>query len=606
MSKKKKSPNPLLIGNAISGDSLTKDQKKAYALVHDWIHSKKSKSEQVLRIGGMAGTGKAQPADTMIPYEYGHIRMGELKPGDRVFNRYGNYTTILGVYPQGVQPTYEVTFSNGTSTSCNMEHLWVVSRIGSDVELVLTLREILENIESYYIRMPVINRTYMSFTTTNDTMLVDKPRLTLYVEGFNYETITQVRYVGEKEQACIYVDDPEHIYLTEHYIPTHNTTLLKYIIESEKLDMQNCMAVSYTGQAVNVLRQSGVMAKTIHSEFMKSYDEPLYIDGNMIKRHGIPVMITKWKPVKSISSKIKLVIIDESSFLSESLEKQLKSYNVPILELGDPLQLPPVAGKQCFQMENLDYFLTQIMRQNTDNEIFRFIMQILNGDAIDFNSYGRNVKFLYAHQDIESTFHRFRPFYKNADMIITSTNKQRQDITDLYRSVIIGATTPYPKKGERLICRKNDWNLTLGPYPLTNGTVGTVRHTVSRSMIDSSNGIYYVDFQPNFVDDDYFDNLMCDSSYLLEPFGKDKYNSHIIRPGQKLEYAHAITVHSSQGSQADRVLYMDTWKNGYLTDESLMRMRYTAASRAKKTLYYMIPYCRSHPTWSDLRVARSI
>ena len=777
---KKKSGSPLLISDAIPGRDLTKDQKKAYAMFHDWMHAKKSSKEQILRIGGIAGTGKAIPDHTLIPTPRGLQEIGDLEVGDHVFNLFGQPTEILGIYPQGKKRLYRVTFADGRVAYSSKDHIWTVYESGSDRMKDLTLEEMIDSYEDedgnhvYGVPMPsaveyesrdinmdpwayavilhsckfkqknltlvdlreevieeftkitgyqttsryfyadnepefkyrfihpitkklvktknflylnkdlmgknssdltipdmylyndvetrrrllqgfmdvggyVSAKTYhVSYTTTSRSLAESvqmlcwslgyhaylkeghRPNQIVFGDSYTLHIICRdmekkdLFYLSSKSKSraikcakkysggevdydrlqivkieklpekvpmrCIFVSDPLHLFLTENYIPTHNTTLLKYLVESEKFTTKDCIVVSYTGQAVNVLRQSGVMAKTIHSTFMKSVDEPLVKDGKVVKRRGIPIMVTKWVPVKSIPSSTKLIIVDEASFLPESLEKQLAGYGVPILEMGDPIQLPPVSGKQCFRTENLDYFLTEVMRQNRNSGIFRLSMAIRNGDRIytpDFN--GNDLRFLRGKPDLEDTFFQFKPFFSHADMIITTTNKQRQKITDLYRQYIVKTNSPFPQKGERLICRRNDWGLSLGPYPLTNGTIGYAKHTVARSMVDSSNRVYYIDFQPAFVDNDYYDNLMCDSDFLEEPFGTDK-NKQYYTAGQKLEYAHAITVHASQGSQADRVVYVDG--NGYGDDEYVMRQRYTAITRAVKKLYYVLTYAQ--------------
>lgn len=377
---------------------------------------------------------------------------------------------------------------------------------------------------------------------------------------------------------------------------------IQYLIGKYGFTTADCIVVAYTGQAVNILRTNGIMAKTIHSTFMKANEEPLMKNGKIVTKRGIPVMVTRWVPVKSIPSTIKLIIIDESSFLPESLESILAGYNVPILEIGDPVQLPPVGGKQCFRMDNLDYFIDGVMRQHKDSEIYQLSMLIRHGLAVDTSQFQNEVRFLYAQPTIEETFYRFRPFFKGADNIITSTNKQRQVITDLYRSVILNAKSPYPIKGERMICRKNDWQLMLGPYPLTNGTAGTCLHTVGKSLVDSRTKTYFMDFQPEFIDNDYYDNLMCDSEFLTEPFGQDKMKYN-YNPGCKFEFAHAQTCHTSQGGQYNTVVFMDSF---HRDEEYHMRLRYTGVTRAKKILYYIIPYSSKYPGWFDLRTKKNV
>lgn len=43
----------------------------------------------------------------------------------------------------------------------------------------------------------------------------------------NLRTIINIDYVGEQECQCIYVDDEEHTYISDGFIPTHNTTIAR-------------------------------------------------------------------------------------------------------------------------------------------------------------------------------------------------------------------------------------------------------------------------------------------------------------------------------------------------------------------------------------------
>ena len=79
---------------------------------------------QVIMNSAPSGMGKAQPIDTIIPTPNGNKRLGDIKIGDYVFDRYGKPTKVLGVYPQGVIDNYKVTFKDGRTTYCNNQHLW--------------------------------------------------------------------------------------------------------------------------------------------------------------------------------------------------------------------------------------------------------------------------------------------------------------------------------------------------------------------------------------------------------------------------------------------------------------------------------------------------
>ncbi len=98
------------------------------------------------RTGGMldasqVGLGKQQPVDTPVLTPTGWRRIGDLCIGDTAIGSDGRSTRVLGVYPQGKQPSYRVAFSDGSSTEAGPDHLWTVeirrSR-GRIQQLVLT------------------------------------------------------------------------------------------------------------------------------------------------------------------------------------------------------------------------------------------------------------------------------------------------------------------------------------------------------------------------------------------------------------------------------------------------------------------------------------
>lgn len=777
---------PLSVGGEVyTRDSLTPGQKGAEAVFDKWFKSKRKYKKPILRIGGGSGSGKAQPDDTVIPTPRGLKRLDELKVGDKVFNLQGKEVPILAIYPQGVQDTYEVTFQDGRTTRCNLDHLWYVRDLKSKSEefSVLPLRAILDHMKykgkcRYAIPMPgpvryrrrwvgvdpyvmgvllgngclskaaltissgdmfvpgkvaeligvpawqkrwgnysyvygypedvdetsgrrkllqtkdvlkdypelidsrshnkfipddfkynsvdnrrrllqglldtdgTINKTNytVSYSTTsprlaNDITEVarslgydarilfnrstetnpfarhdrydvfircpDKEKIKLFSvkprgvniahkaadhTGYrkNILRITDIQYVGKTPQRCIYIDDPLHVYITENYIPTHNTHFLKYLVDKYGWDRSECYVISYTGQSVNVLRNYGIMSTTIHSAFMIPQEERILDkNGKPIMRRGIPLTSIKFRPVPYIPPSVQLIIVDEASFLPESLEDILRRYNTPILEIGDPIQLPPVGGKQVFHMDNLDYFIEGVMRQNANSEIYQLGTKFRHGELIDIYSYGNEVRFLHQQESIEGTFYQFYPIFKRADLIVTSTNKQRQVITDLYRKEVIGTNSPFPREGEKMICRRNNQTMSIGDFILANGTRGVCLRTVGGSMVDKSTHTYCMDFKPDVVGDteQYFDNLICDTEFLQQPFGTNSMTS-FQHPGEKFEYGHAITTHLIQGGSAPVVIFMDALSRDR---EYLNRLRYTAVTRATFRLYYMIPY---HGEWS--------
>jgi hypothetical protein len=79
---------------------------------------------QVVFLPGVAGSGKAQPLDSIVYTEDGPKKMGDVKIGDRVVAPDGSVSYVDGVFPQGVKKIYRVYFQDDSYTDCCDDHLW--------------------------------------------------------------------------------------------------------------------------------------------------------------------------------------------------------------------------------------------------------------------------------------------------------------------------------------------------------------------------------------------------------------------------------------------------------------------------------------------------
>src|SRR5438128_1665116 len=69
--------------------------------------------------------GKALALDTPVPTTEGWKAMGDLRPGDMVFDEDGFPTVVLNATPPMVgRPCREVLFSDGTTVIADKDHLW--------------------------------------------------------------------------------------------------------------------------------------------------------------------------------------------------------------------------------------------------------------------------------------------------------------------------------------------------------------------------------------------------------------------------------------------------------------------------------------------------
>ena len=120
----------------ISGRTLKEHQKTGVKFLL-------SKKKAIL--ADVQGLGKALPNSLLIPTPDGNKLVSDIRVGDYLFDSKGRKTKVMGVYPQGERTVYKVTFSDGISTYCDFEHLWIVKKEGSQVWETLSIKDILRN-----------------------------------------------------------------------------------------------------------------------------------------------------------------------------------------------------------------------------------------------------------------------------------------------------------------------------------------------------------------------------------------------------------------------------------------------------------------------------
>ena len=153
---------------------------------------------------GGAGTGKAQPLYSKVLTPTGFITMGEVTVGTDVITGSGRTAMVIGVYPQGSRPIYEITLSNGHKFRVSDEHLNVVY----------------EQVDNEFIEYVVITKDLLKRSRKDTYVRIVDSNLT----GSVYYAIRNIKLIGEEDCQCIYVDAEEHTYITDGYVVTHNTT----------------------------------------------------------------------------------------------------------------------------------------------------------------------------------------------------------------------------------------------------------------------------------------------------------------------------------------------------------------------------------------------
>lgn len=152
------------------------------------------------------GTGKAEPLSNKLPTLNGYIRMGDVKVGDRVLDRYCRPTRVDAIFPQGVKDIFVIRTSRGLIAKCTPEHLWTIKSVITGKEETLSLCRLMKR---HY-------RTYMI------------PYWSEHYHRMEWDIIDSIKYSHQEEAQCIMVDNPDHLYMTENLVITHNTFMACY------------------------------------------------------------------------------------------------------------------------------------------------------------------------------------------------------------------------------------------------------------------------------------------------------------------------------------------------------------------------------------------
>lgn len=359
------------------------------------------------------------------------------------------------------------------------------------------------------------------------------------------------------------------------------STVMHAIIDSLGLDDTEVAPMAYTGAATTIMRINGFAnACTIHSWLycpVESYEQdPVTL--KMIKRikyvyKGVP------------QSQYKLICIDEGSMVPYHMKKDILRSGIKILVCGDLNQLPPVKDKPAFLLDGKIRFLTRIMRQAQGSAIVEFSQRILRGESLPP---GRYSDLTIIPENIFKYYER--EMIPQMDIVICGLNKTRDYFNKYIREEILGKKGIIPQFGEKVICRKNNWDVEVDGVNLTNGLSGTIMNMPDVSTY--SKGMFKIDFVPDLFPMIKFSDLPCDFKYFkadnktraaMKEFGNPLYRPE----GEKFEYSYAITTHLSQGSQFFRGIYIQEFFGGGA--EMRKHLNYTGITRFRNHCVYVTP-----------------
>lgn len=339
---------------------------------------------------------------------------------------------------------------------------------------------------------------------------------------------------------------------------------------------------AFTGKAAYVMRQAGCRdATTIHSLIyhvaergnarLLELEEELAGETHEPTREQLELEIAEEKkrikqpwftlnPDSELAG-AQLLVIDECSMVGEQMAEDLLTFDVPILVLGDPAQLPPVGSNGFFINEKPDVLLTEIHRQAEGNPIIQMATTVREGRRLEYGSYGDSEVI---------TVDKFCEWRDQIDpattQVVVGRNKTRQRANARLRSGLFGEQTAAETlvvPGEKLVCLKNDHKVGL-----LNGSIWIVENVLRQPGT-------FMQLTIRSPDTDDVLEVEAHEEYFMgsEPEG------FVAKAAQHFDYGYALTCHKAQGSQ---------WQNVVVVDESRIfrsnaqRWLYTAITRASE------------------------
>jgi len=316
-----------------------------------------------------------------------------------------------------------------------------------------------------------------------------------------------------------------------------------------------------------------------------------------------------------------LIVVDEVSMLAYSDSFEIMEWDIPVIAIGDPAQLPPVPEKNNQTYGNFfipsncevkaDYLLTEITRNKEKSDIVllskclrdassKTLFSMKNSSGRTFGEVSFDKQINKENLKAETSIHLVSKH--------TTRIKANNDIRKMLGHDVEWDFIPAP--GEILLCQKTHYKEVEIEHK--DGSIEKQRITVL-----NNGGLYTVLSYKDMKDqelkthDEVLKAENLNSKGLVKLFLKDSFmpndekiiefefsplafrikytsgGSSAARASKYyLDFGYAITIHSAQGSEFDNVTIIVEYMG---ESPDYKKVHYTAVTRAKKSLNIVYP-----------------
>jgi exodeoxyribonuclease-5 len=265
-----------------------------------------------------------------------------------------------------------------------------------------------------------------------------------------------------------------------------------------------------------------------------------------------------------------LVIVDEASMVTQQIFKDIESYGIPIIAVGDHGQLPPV-GSDFNLMEDPIIRLETPHRFMENSPLIDLSIKARTTGNIAHGEHSPNIKkcrMKNMTQDDMGKFLKSNNMLTSKNVVICGLNKTRLSVNNKIREHF-GFKGKGLSVGERVICLKNNRQANV---PIFNGVQGTVK---------------YAKYYPKFK---YFGvtlGIDGESQLYRGKIAKETFDCEKPQVMKStydcFDFGYCITAHKSQGSSWENVMIFEE-RFPYMDDDDWRRWIYTAITRCEKNL----------------------
>ena len=379
------------------------------------------------------------------------------------------------------------------------------------------------------------------YLTVREELDYQRERLHMWESARNFTDLADlIIESNETDLAQLYVDEGGYNALDEEGMAT-DATFLAWLDQHRKIVLKY-EGVELPDDDAQRLAYFGTVQKAKLREHKDQITELLQED----------LKVRKKEPAEIIS-RYSLIVVDEASMVNEQVGKDLVSFGVPVILVGDPFQLPPVKAKPYWQGRRAQSRLTKIERQKGPGAGIPLAGErIREGKDLERNeSLG-----LHRRGVLENAY------YVSADQIICGTHKTRERVCRVVRD-ILGHKTPYPQVGEKIVAVYND-----KAAGIMNGELYYVRKVGETKNPD----VIIMDIE------DPYGKVIKDVTAWTKGFPGRGSTDYLPDFHGKFWFGYCITCHQSQGSEWKDIIVCDDWPRS--DEETHSRWLYTAITRA--------------------------